>query len=76
MTPLQNLSTTGRYCTTLQGSSTVPAGQLDEVNISWGDGIGGNSDDDTRTVMIEIRHVSGPCDEADYPWTLKVTRAP
>jgi hypothetical protein len=66
---------TARVCNMLAGSSTLPDGQIEEVNLSWGEGIGGNNADDTRIVMLEVRHVSGPC-EAAYPWTLTMTRVP
>jgi hypothetical protein len=54
-------------------SSTTPAGQVDTVSFEWGETGGGlaNGKDDSATVMIEVRWVSGTCDASDA-WSLSV----
>jgi len=50
-------------CTTIKGQSTNPAGEIDQVTFQWGETTGGiaNGNDDSATVMIEVRWVSGAC---------------
>jgi hypothetical protein len=50
-------------CSMPKGQSTLPAGQTDTVTFSWGETTGGiaNGSDDSATVMIEVRWVSGSC---------------
>jgi hypothetical protein len=50
-------------CTTVKGQSTNPAGEQDQVTFTWGESTGGvaNDSDDSATVMIEVRWVSGAC---------------
>jgi hypothetical protein len=58
-------------CTTVKGQSTNPAGQQDQVTFQWGETTGGvaNGNDDSATVMIEVRWVSGVCSTAQN-WSL------
>jgi hypothetical protein len=50
-------------CSSPKGQSTNPAGQQDQVSFQWGETTGGisNGSDDSATVMIEVRWVSGAC---------------
>ncbi|HEY6458557.1 MAG TPA: hypothetical protein VIY73_00355 [Polyangiaceae bacterium] len=58
-------------CTTVKGSSTNPAGQPDQVTFSWGETGGiANGADDSATVMIEVRWVSGACSTSQN-WSLQ-----
>ncbi|HEY1696026.1 MAG TPA: hypothetical protein VGG39_27855 [Polyangiaceae bacterium] len=58
-------------CTTVKGSSTNPAGQPDQVTFSWGESGGiANGSDDSATVMIEVRWVSGACSTSQN-WSLQ-----
>jgi len=57
-------------CTTLKGSSTA-TGTADSSSISWGEGTVANGADDSRSVSIEVRPVSGPC-TASQPYQLLV----
>ena len=54
-------------CAKESTSSTEAAGTSDKVSMSWGYAFY----DDSRTVRVEVRHISGPCD-ATAPWTLFV----
>jgi len=58
-------------CTTVKGQSTNPAGEQDQVTFQWGETTGGiaNGNDDSATVMIEVRWVSGACSTAQN-WSL------
>ena len=57
-------------CTTVKGQSTNPAGQTDQVTFQWGETGGiANGSDDSATVMIEVRWVSGACSTAQN-WSL------
>jgi hypothetical protein len=59
-------------CTSPKGQSTNPAGQTDTVNFEWGEtGTFANGSDDSATVMIEVRWVSGTC-TAGNTWSLAV----
>ena len=60
-------------CSGAKGQSTNPAGQVDTVSFEWGETGGGfaNGKDDSATVMIEVRWVSGACGAADA-WSLAV----
>jgi hypothetical protein len=56
---------------TPQASSTNTAGD-DSVTHTWGEGTTvANSQDDTRIVTLEVRHVSGPCTPG-AAWSLTV----
>ena len=59
-------------CTTVKGQSTNPAGEQDQVTFQWGETTGGiaNDSDDSATVMIEVRWVSGVCSTAQN-WSLQ-----
>jgi hypothetical protein len=53
-------------------TSAKPAGTTDQAAASWGESYYiPNFSADDRTVLIEVRHVSGPCDPNDK-WTLLV----
>jgi hypothetical protein len=57
-------------CTTVKGQSTNPAGEQDQVSFQWGETGGiANGSDDSATVMIEVRWVSGACSTAQN-WSL------
>jgi hypothetical protein len=59
-------------CNNVRGSSTNGAGEADIVAIGWGEsGTFANGVDDSRTVAIEIRHVSGTCDP-NATWFLEL----
>ena len=47
------------------------AGQVNTATTEWGEGITANYSDDSRSVIIEVRLVSGTC-SSDQPWTLVV----
>lgn len=47
-------------CTTPSASGTSTAA-IDSARISWGEGSVSNGDDDSRTVRVEVRPVSGGC---------------
>lgn len=58
-------------CASIAGSSTG-TGTLDQTSVHWGEsGTFSNGNDDSRTVSIEVRPVSGPC-SASAPWQLVV----
>ena len=57
-------------CTTATGSSTSTT-SADTASITWGEGAIPNGKDDSRTVSIEVRYVSGTCDPS-AKWTLNV----
>jgi hypothetical protein len=54
-------------CASITDSSTTDF--LDIVDATWGEDL--NSNDDSRTVVFEVRHVSGSCSDAT-PWRLEV----
>ncbi len=58
-------------CTTPTGQSTTTG--IDQVTFSWGETTGGvaNGQDDSATVMLEVRWVSGVCTSAQS-WSLSV----
>ena len=57
-------------CTTVKGQSTNPAGEQDQVSFQWGETGGiANGSDDSATVMIEVRWVSGACSTSQN-WSL------
>jgi hypothetical protein len=56
-------------CTMAYGQSTNGAGTTDTLASGWGDTLG---PDDTRTVIFEIRYVSGSACGPDAAWTLTV----
>ncbi|MFO0677649.1 MAG: hypothetical protein U0169_14030 [Polyangiaceae bacterium] len=58
-------------CSAVRKQSTNPTGDTDRVELTWGEEYTGNSGDDSRTVMIEVRHVEGACDAANT-WSLVV----
>jgi hypothetical protein len=59
-------------CTTPKGQSTNPAGQTDTVSFEWGElGTFANGVDDSATVMLEVRWVSGTCSSGST-WSLAV----
>jgi len=59
-------------CTTPKGQSTNPAGQTDTVSFEWGElGPLANGVDDSATVMLEVRWVSGTCSSGNT-WSLAV----
>ncbi|HTQ47627.1 MAG TPA: hypothetical protein VMI75_32950 [Polyangiaceae bacterium] len=59
-------------CTSPKGQSTNPGGQTDSVSFKWGEtGSLANGSDDSATVMIEVRWVSGTC-SAGSSWSLAV----
>ncbi len=67
----ENAATDLRECATLTGSSTN-ASSSDSASLSWGEGTLSNAADDSRTVSIEVRFVSGSCGPF-LPWSLTVT---
>ncbi|MGD0526930.1 MAG: hypothetical protein ABSE49_17420 [Polyangiaceae bacterium] len=57
-------------CMTVKGQSTNPAGEQDQVSFEWGEtGTFANGVDDSATVMIEVRWVSGACTNTQN-WSL------
>jgi len=57
-------------CATAKGQSTNPAGEQDQVTFQWGEtGTFANGSDDSATVMIEVRWVSGACSTSQN-WSL------
>ena len=58
-------------CSPPTSKSTQQAGISDTVSIIWGEGGIPNGSDDSRTVNVEVRHVSGPCGGL-AKWTLVV----
>jgi hypothetical protein len=48
-------------CSGPTASSTNASGQ-DSVDLKWGEGSVANGSDDSRTVSIEVRWISGSCD--------------
>ncbi len=57
-------------CSTIKQSSTNGTGQTDTVSIQWGEsGTFANNSDDTRTITIEVRAASTPCDST-ATWSL------
>ncbi len=56
-------------CTPPTAKSTQQAGISDTVSLSWGEGAVPNGSDDSRTVHVEVRHISGPCG-GTAKWTL------
>jgi hypothetical protein len=57
-------------CATPSGTLTTN-GTTDEVRAAWGEGAIANGADDSRTVSIEVRPVTGACSPAQ-PWQLAV----
>lgn len=57
-------------CSSISGSG-MSTQQLDSVSLSWGEGTVANGVDDSRTVSIEVRPVSGPC-TMSQPYQLTV----
>jgi hypothetical protein len=58
-------------CTTPRASGTS-TGTTDQAHVTWGEsGTFSNGNDDSRTVSIEVRPVSGPC-SASAPYQLVV----
>lgn len=55
-------------CSNPSAQSTNASGQ-DSVDLKWGEGSVANGSDDSRTVSIEVRWISGSCDA----FTLKAT---
>jgi hypothetical protein len=47
-------------------------GTNESFGLSWGDGLTGSGNDDSRTVVIEVKHKAGPCDDT-APYTLTLT---
>ncbi|MFO0677432.1 MAG: hypothetical protein U0169_12935 [Polyangiaceae bacterium] len=62
----------GQECSVVSDQSTLPAGQSDVVNFAQPDTTGLFGFDNSRTLSIEVRHVSGPCDAASAPWQLTI----
>jgi hypothetical protein len=61
----------GQECSAVKSSSMNASG-LDSTTAEWGEtGLFSNGSDDSRTVSVEVRWVSGPCSAAT-PWTLTV----
>ena len=61
----------GQECSAVKSSSTNASG-LDSTTIEWGEsGLFSNGSDDSRTVTVEVRWVSGTCSAAS-PWSLTV----
>jgi hypothetical protein len=59
-------------CTNPKGQSMNPAGQTDSVSFEWGEmGSLANGSDDSATVMLEVRWVSGTCSSGNT-WSLAV----
>ena len=58
-------------CTKVKGQSTNPGGAQDQVSFQWGEtgGLVSNGSDDSATVMIEVRWVSGACTNTQN-WSL------
>jgi hypothetical protein len=57
-------------CTAVKGQSTNPAGEQDQVTFQWGETGGiANGTDDSATVMIEVRWISGACSTSQN-WSL------
>lgn len=57
-------------CTSVKAKSTNGAGQTDSVSFQWGETGGvANGSDDSATVMLEVRWVSGTC-SAGSTWSL------
>lgn len=66
-----NTGTDVTECTTVSGQSTNTSG-TDQVQLRWGEsGTFSNGNDDSRTVSIEVRPVSGTC-SAGNQFTLVV----
>jgi hypothetical protein len=57
-------------CSSISGSG-MSTQQLDSVSLNWGEGTVANGADDSRTVSIEVRPVSGPC-TMSQPYQLTV----
>jgi hypothetical protein len=61
----------GQECSAVKASSTHASG-ADSATAEWGEsGIFSNGSDDSRTVTVEVRWVSGVCSTAT-PWALTV----
>jgi hypothetical protein len=57
-------------CMTVKAQSTNGAGEQDQVTFQWGEtGTFANDSDDSATVMIEVRWVSGACSTAQN-WSI------
>jgi hypothetical protein len=57
-------------CAMVKAQSTNPAGEQDQVSFEWGEtGTFANDTDDSATVMIEVRWVSGACSNTQN-WSL------
>lgn len=64
-----------RACTTPTHTG-VGSSADDVVNLDFGEqGLFANGSDDSRTVSVEVRHSSGPCDAA-HKWTLTLRGNP
>ncbi|GAC1549640.1 MAG: hypothetical protein NVS3B10_12920 [Polyangiales bacterium] len=62
----------GQECSAVKSSSTNASGP-DTTTAEWGEtGLFSNGVDDSRTVSVEVRWISGPCSAASK-WTLTVT---
>jgi len=57
-------------CATPSGTLTT-SGTTDAVRLLWGEGTIANNSDDSRTVSIEIRPITGGCAPAQ-PWQLTI----
>lgn len=66
-----NTGSDTRECTSVTAQSTQPAGVADTASLSWGEGAVSNGSDDSRTVSIEVRNVSGACDP-NATWSVQV----
>lgn len=57
-------------CTAVTGKSEKTGTEPDVVKASWGEGWTGNRDDDSRTVILEVKKKTPGCSAT--PWTLQV----
>lgn len=60
-----------RACTSPTAQSVKPAGATDTVTLTWGEEWTANNSDDSRTVSIEVKYISGAC-SPDDEWSLLV----
>jgi len=58
----------GRACGDATASSKKPLGQIDALDLSYGDHLGS---DDTHTISVRVDHVRGPCGPG-HEWQLKI----
>lgn len=64
-------SSDARECSTVSATSTS-TGSFDSANVSFGEGGSlSNGSNDSRTVTVEVRHVSGTCSPT-AKWTLNL----